>query len=153
MKNVKSQVTTLQSVIDQLQKSAPDMSENCPIMDSPTLPRASSITIMQYNNANQSSCGEQIPQLDGINQLELQSIPDQNSEFKCETCDKVFESEKEFKNHDSFQFCCDDCGICFSTQLASHFHELQEHPESHYAEAYIPESTKLMFASNQPKKK
>ena len=75
----------------------------------------------------------QIPQLDGLNEDLSNVEPEQP--FKCETCGKEFEVE----------FCCDDCGICFSAQLAAHFHELEEHSESHL-------HTKLLFRSNQPKK-
>lgn len=115
----------------------------------PLRPTNISITTLQSNEPiyHQDNNGEQLTQLDGFNE----HLPNPDQTFKCETCGKVFETVRDYKNHDSFQFCCDDCGICFSTQLAAHFHELEEHADSHYAKTYIPETTKLLFRSNQPK--
>ena len=96
---------------------------------------------------------EQILQLDGT-QCSLPFDGDNlsNSErvLQCETCQMIFKSESEFNEHNKAEFCCDECGICYTTQLAAHFHELQEHPDTHYAKTYIPQSTKLLFASRLP---
>ena len=130
-------------------KSAPELSSTA-VQISLSKPSNSSMATFNETINHPEITGEKIPQLDGL----IENLPnlDIDQTFKCETCGKVFETEREFKNHDSFQFCCDDCGICFSTQIAAHFHELEEHSDSHYAKTYIPESTKLFFRSNQPRK-
>ena len=147
-------MNVLESSLNQLLNSTSEKAASKPLSiaeNASTLkPTNSIITTVQVNKANnlQERDRDQIPQLDGL----IEDHPSPGPVFSCETCDKTFLSETDFKNHDSFQFCCDDCGICFSTQLAAHFHELEEHSNSHYANTYIPESTKLLFKSNQPRK-
>ena len=95
------------------------------------------------NSSSQSE--DSIPQLDGGF-----CPPCSDVTYKCETCEKIFVNEDEFRIHDSFKFCCDECFICFPTQMAADLHELEVHPELFYSMTYIPESTKSMFANNKP---
>ena len=150
VRNIKQQVHFLESSLKQLLNSTSSKNSSLAANTSTLKPTNSIITTVQSNKANniQESDGDQIPQLDGL----VQDLCSPDPVFRCETCDKTFVSETDFKNHDSFQFCCDDCGICFSTQLAAHFHELEEHSDSHYANTYIPDSTKLLFTNNQARK-
>ena len=109
----------------------------------------SSITMVQSNPINNSNAnlGPVIPQLDGShNTLQLPS----DKSLQCETCQEIFATEEEFNHHDALQFCCDECFICFETQVIADLHELEYHPNTHYANTYIPQSTKLLFASGQP---
>ena len=70
--------------------------------------------------------------------------------FKCEFCSKTFNTQELLREHnDSHGFCCEDCLICYKTQLESDLHELEVHPGSHYAEMYIPQSTKMVFARSK----
>ena len=105
-----------------------------------------------------------IPQVDGSLNFGLPVIPtlsleDQNtpqnsteSSLQCETCHKHFETQDQFNHHDeAHQFCCDECFICFTTQVIADLHELEAHPNTHYANTYIPQSTKVLFASGQQK--
>lgn len=87
---------------------------------------------------------DSIPQLDGGF-----CPPCSDVALKCETCEKIFLDEDEFRIHDSFQFCCDECFICFPTRIAADLHELEAHPGSFYATTYIPDSTKQMFVNNK----
>ena len=63
----------------------------------------------------------------------------------CETCGKDFQNSNESKEHYALQFCSDDCGICYSTQLQADLHVLKVHPDKSYARNFIPQSTKLLF--------
>ena len=97
---------------------------------------------------------ERIPQLDGqqdelVNPQELLAQPRSKEHLQCETCHKIFNTEYEFKKHDEMQFCCDDCNICYSTQLEADLHALEVHPNEHYAQNYVPEATKVIFAKQR----
>ena len=122
----------------------------------------SSITMVKsYHSNPQAKLGPVIPQLDGT----MNSFPPSNNTIpfetqnqpadvalKCETCHKTFETEEQFHEHDAaHQFCCDECFICFTTKVMADLHELEEHPNTHYADTYIPQSTKLLFACGQPR--
>ena len=89
----------------------------------------SSITRVQTSHSSNSQVtpSQVIPQLDGIlNPIpaatntthEEQSAPKQPPDvpLKCETCHETFENEDQFNEHDSAQFCCDECCICFRTK-------------------------------------
>ena len=125
----------------------------------------SSITRVQTSHSSNSQVtpSQVIPQLDGIlNPIpaatntthEEQSAPKQPPDvpLKCESCHETFENEDQFNEHDSAQFCCDECGICFRTQIIADLHELEVHPNTYYANTYIPQSTKLLFSSGKPRK-
>ena len=81
-----------------------------------------------------------IPQLDG-----LPNLPEAEAPYTRETCGQAFNSAEAFSEHDAFQYCYNDCEICFSTTVDSHFHQLEAHPESDFASTYIPQSTKQLF--------
>lgn len=157
--NLRKEIQSLYKHVNELAKVVNNLStqsKNSSSVDfffNPAIPSASNssnsstLTLAMSTTVKKSSLpypqeNENIPQLDGD-----QSPPCTYLPFKCETCEKVFTTEAEFREHDSFQFCCDECLICFSTQVAAHLHELEVHPGSHYASTYIPQSTKQMFAS------
>ena len=94
-----------------------------------------------------------IPQYDGPNiSMDLATSLETNSmeSFDCEFCDQTFETKGELKEHnDSHEFCCEECQICYKTQLESDLHELEVHPGTHYANNYISHSSKILFAKNK----
>ena len=138
------------------------------LVKSPFLSSRSSITMVESNHSNNLLANPRlvIPQVDGsLNSLppaiptfshEDQNTPKKPSDLslQCETCHENFETEDQFNDHDrAHQYCCDECFICFTTQVIADLHELKEHPNTHYANTYIPQSTKVIFASqpeNQP---
>ena len=103
-------------------------------------------------NANHST--DCIPQIDGLDctlederslsvPVSASTLPSPDtSEFKCDTCNQTFTTADDFNEHDSYQFCCDECEIWYRTQIESHFHQLQAHLDSGFANTYILESTK-----------
>ena len=144
IKSLYDHVSELRSIVNRLSTSSRDSSATSRSITSTitaTVPTPALCTNLGYRPENS------IPQLDGG-----ACTPRSDVDFKCETCQKTFEDEDEFKLHDSFQFCCDECSICFSSQIAAHLHELDAHPDSFYARTYIPESTKQMFTSSKFKK-
>ena len=97
---------------------------------------------------------ENIPQLDGrldetVYPPDLTATHNSQQPLQCDTCHKVFQTNYEFKEHDAMEFCCDDCSICYSTQLEADLHILQVHPDDNYARDFIPESSKLIFAKQK----
>ena len=116
------------------------------------------------NNSNSSSISIQtipgnnehveiIPQLDGnLSPAEKESFRAAGPTFECETCHGKFSTEEEWNLHNTAHgFCCDDCEICYKTQIEADLHVLKEHPDCHYAVTYVPQSTKQLFASNLSK--
>ena len=113
-------------------------------------------------NVNANLSTDCIPQIDGLDRtfederslsvpVSASTLPSPDtSEFKCDTCNQTFTNADDFIEHDSYQFCCDECGICYRTQIESHFHELQVHPDSYFANTYILESTKQAFKKKFP---
>ena len=101
------------------------------------------------NSSFTSTSQSVIPQLDGLF-MDTSSSELDTKEFTCETCGMNFTNLSDFKKHDALGFCCDECGICYSTQLSADLHELEVHPNPHYANTYIPESTKKIFANFVP---
>ena len=108
--------------------------------------------------SSQTNTGQIIHQLDGIPNFLPQAIHTISHEvqqpadksIQCETCNKTFDTENQFNDHNkAHNFCCDECYLCFTTQVIADLHELEFHPNTHYADTYIPESTKLLFASGQ----
>ena len=85
-----------------------------------------------------------IPQVDGADDQLHQA-----EQYQCETCYEIFENHELYEEHDKAQFCCDECNICYITQIEVDFHNLQVHPDEHYTRTYISESTKLLFASRK----
>jgi hypothetical protein len=162
------QVDELRNTLDQIlnipnQTSTSDSQET--MVKSALTSSCSSISMVKlnHNSKSQANLGQVIPQLDGIlnslpqactSSYEAQNIHQHSSNIslQCETCNKNFETEEEFNVHDNaHQFCCDECYICFTTQVLADLHELETHPNTHYADTYIPQSTKLLFASGQPR--
>ena len=136
-------------------------------------PSQSTMAVVAMSTSNATNCEtREIPQVDG--QIETLVCTPQN---RCENCDETFENEEALRKHidelscfsskcefcsqtfntqellrehnDSHGFCCEDCLICYKTQLESDLHELKVHPGSHYAEMYIPQSTKTFFAKQR----
>ena len=100
-----------------------------------------------------SSIENSLPQIDGAMNSPTNSFPVNSAPLpQCDTCHAIFESVEDFKEHDTAQFCCDDCGICYRTQEAADLHTLELHPDTHYARTYIPLSTKVLFANSQTRK-
>ena len=121
------------------------------LVKSASISSCSSVTKVQSNHTSfsQATLGPTIPQLDGsLNNLQQPS----DNPLQCETCHQNFETQEQFKHHDeAHQFCCDECFICFTSQVIADLHELEAHPNTHYANTYIPQSTKVLFASGQRK--
>jgi NAD-dependent SIR2 family protein deacetylase len=83
--------------------------------------------------------GPVIPQIDSC-----QNAPQQPSDksLQCKTCHEIFAKEDELNYHNNAQlFDCDECFICFTTQVIAYLHELETHPNTLYANMYIPQST------------
>ena len=171
VKDLKNQVNELQNAVNQISNSPNQTStlNSCSksqVMANSTFPsNCGSITMVQSNHSSNSpaNLGQVIPQLDGITNslppaINTATHEDQNSPpqppdapLQCETCHETFDNEDQFNEHDRAQFCCDECGICFRTQVIADLHELEVHPNTHYANTYIPQSTKLLFSSGQPR--
>ena len=90
-----------------------------------------------------------IPQYDGLTQsadIEQESNTTSMKTFQCEFCSFTFESMEALKVHnDTHEYCCEECLICYDNQEESDMHELEVHPGSHYANNYVPNSTKVLF--------
>ena len=89
-----------------------------------------------------------IPQFDGC----ITHIADYSAShsFQCETCGHEFDTEELFDEHETvMQYCCDECQLCFETQIESDLHDLDIHPNDHFSHVNIPESTKLLHAKGQ----
>ena len=130
------------------------------LVKSPFTSSRSSITMVEPNHSSNflANLGTVIPQVDGsLNSLppasqtfscEDQNTPQQPSDvsLQCETCHQTFETEDQFNCHDNaHKYCCDECFICFTTQVIADLHELETHPNTHYANTYIPQSTKVLL--------
>ena len=102
--------------------------------EAPNTSKSSSVSISQISHPLQDA----------------QAQHNSQENLQCETCHKVFKSSYDFKKHDEMQFCCDDCNICYSTQLEADLHALEVHPDETYARNFIPEATKLIFAQQNP---
>ena len=85
-----------------------------------------------------------IPQMGGSKNLsQLNSFI---MKEECENCHTKFVSTTELDQHnESYQFGCEDCGICFTTKEEYDFHELEKHPETGYARDIFPQATKVRF--------
>ena len=103
---------------------------------------------------------DRIPQLDGSQpqpppnngghqHLDISPLSQPNqSGNKCENCGKIFDDERNLKEHlDTHEFGCDDCYTCYKTKFHVDLHELEKHPDSAYAQNHIPYTTKLQFAA------
>ena len=90
-----------------------------------------------------------IPQLDGLHNDDVIA----SSALECEKCGLTFTSNELYYEHTHYgheivighDYFCDDCLICFDTKLDSDIHELEVHPDEHYAQNDIPDSTRLIF--------
>ena len=158
------QVRELRSILQQI--SNPPEPAQANLFKPPMPSTRTSITMVEsiHSNNLQANPGLVIPQVDGSFNFVPHTTPTLSSEdldtpknpsdlsLQCETCHMNFETQDEFNHHDkAHQFCCDECFICFTTQVIADLHELEAHPNTHYANTYIPESTKVLFASGQPK--
>ena len=110
--------------------------------------------------------GQNIPQLDGrvdassTQPQKLQGGPSPEFQsnapfnYQCENCKDLFETNSTLKLHaDQYQFGCEDCSICFTSEESFDRHELAEHPETFYTHHPIPNtviqnSTKFNFSAS-----
>ena len=159
VKDLKNQVNELQNAVNQISNSPNQTStlNSCSksqvMANSTFTSNCSSITMVQSNHNitnSQANFGPVIPQLDGI----LNSLPQathtisheaQQSEDKslhCETCHQTFDTEDQF-NDNAYNFCCDECYLWFTTQVIGDIHELEYHPNTHYADTYIPQKKEM----------
>ena len=94
-----------------------------------------------------------IPQYDGPSSpIDSGTVQETNSmeSFDCEFCAQSFETKEGLKEHNrAHEFCCEECLIRYNTQLESDLHELELHPGTHYANNYISQSSKILFAKNK----
>ena len=158
---IKKKIDVMKSVIESLDSSNSTSfsSESQTVITSSatTLPAPNpsfSVTTLETcdpTNSSKVSFNNSIPQLDGLMRPLEPSLASSDS-LKCDTCHTEFETVDQFKDHDSAQFCCDECGICYKIEGAAHLHELEFHPNTHYDNTYIPQESKLLFASNQSRK-
>ena len=111
-----------------------------------------------------TSIPEAIPQYDGL-EISHERFDSLNSSagkenhklldliFHCEFCSKTFETKETLKEHNAInEFCCDECDICYKTQVDVDLHELEVHPGTDYANTQIPYSTKILFEQSKNKK-
>ena len=68
-----------------------------------------------------------IPQVDGLEWCSPDPVP-KRKYFPCQSCSLVFHSIEDLKWHDSYQFYCDICTICFATKKDLNEHEEEFHP-------------------------
>ena len=158
---------------DELQKEIENLKEDIKLLttevkklkevilsfDKPSYPRSvpkTSVALTNTSLASTSLCLspmhnnlDVIPMLDGPQHEQIDDLHNLTSQkpFQCETCKQTFQTSDEYKKHDTLQFCCDDCGICYETKLESDLHVLKVHPDETYARNFIPEATKLLFTS------
>ena len=151
VQELEKQVKELRNILNQNSDFPSQTKASTPV--SRSTPSCSSTTMVQSNhNMNfQANFGTAIPQLDGI----LNPLPpapqSSNISLQCETCRETFKTEEQFNDHDNaHNFCCDECYLCFKTQILADLHVLEYHPNTHYSDTYIPQSTKLLFASGHP---
>ena len=115
---------------------------------------------------NYTQTGQNIPQLDGgvdassTQPQKLQGGPSPEFQsnapfnYQCENCKDLFETNSTLKLHaDQYQFGCEDCSICFTSEESFDRHELAEHPETFYTHHPIPNtviqnSTKFNFSAS-----
>ena len=145
IKKLKDDIVLLTTEVNKLKQDITSLSKSSFIKPVPDPTPA--LDIISPSNTSSSLCFDTIPQLDGLQEEYIYDGPQQTYQhpLRCETCGIVFPNTNEFKEHDSLQFCCDDCGICYATKLEADFHELKVHPDETYARNFIPESTKLLF--------
>ena len=66
---------------------------------------------------------------------------------ECENSHTTFGSQTELDQHNAkYQYGCEDCGVCFTSNEKFDFHELEKHPETGYVRDIIPQATKQRFA-------
>ena len=149
IENLKEDIHVLTIKGDELKEVLTSLSKvsfSKPVPDSSV---ASKNTLISTTPISLTPSLDAIPQLDGLQQELGHHLPQEtfSEPLMCETCQKVFKSTDEYNEHDKLQFCCDDCGICYSTQVQADLHVLQVHPVEMYGREFIPESTKLLFRS------
>ena len=149
LKSLKDEIKILEMQVAELTRVVNQVSNNTNLKytaqsQPPTFTSSSrSSIIMAETNILQANSKECIPQLDG----NTSTNHNKPQVLQCETCNEVFENKDAFNFHDTaHQFCCDECHICYRTQIEADLHELAVHPNDPYASTYIPESTKLLFA-------
>ena len=124
------------------------MAPNCSssITRVPASNNSISTTSIYNSNSISSYCSPNliIPQLDGNFHP-----PDTTQTSHCETCYKVFANTSDLEQHNKEnQFCCDECNICYKTEIDADFHELEEHPDAGHPDD-IPAATRLLFTSQK----
>ena len=152
LENLKEEIKILTKEVDNLKEVISSLSKassppNSVTLEKPPISKSTSFSLTPLNKANIPPPNlDVIPQLDGLQQEVVHTLPQYTSQqpLKCETCQTVFQNSKDYEEHDALQFCCDDCGICYATQLQADFHVLQVHPDEIYVRDFIPEETKLL---------
>ena len=80
----------------------------------------------------------EIPQLDGNQSIQIRDtsllsnarvISSPEPPPICRICDMDFPERDHYLDHDSYQYCCVICGICFRTEDDAKSHEEEFHPE------------------------
>ena len=159
MKVLKGEIESLKNQIVELQQKMQVQGTSNQIPPSKTdLPLSlSTYSLTNIQSSRNLHFHQEIPQLDGVAPDPPAQLPPQEQchgpeedlcAMQCETCHETFQSIEEYTKHDQLQFCCDDCGLCYATQVQADLHVLQVHPDDNYAKLYIPESTKLLFSRN-----
>ena len=157
MKELKDEIEELQKQITELKVklSVHDKTQYQTFTSQPNLLLPTNRTITLLNNSNdQVNSSETIPQLDGDAlppSLGVESSDSfyADSQYKCENCDKNFNSEEGLQNHrDNHEWGCDDCYLCLTSKYLADLHELEFHPDSmDYINNHIPDTTKKLFAA------
>ena len=116
IENLKAEIKLLITVVDNLKDMISSLSKALnptPVTFKSPSVSDTSLSLTPLNNVDISPpFSNVIPQLDGLQQEFVYHSSQQTSQqlLQCETCKKVFQTSEEYKKHDAFQFCCDDCG-------------------------------------------
>ena len=79
-----------------------------------------------------------IPQLDGGGSRDIL----QHS-AKCDSCREVFECQDLLNKHiEKYEYACEDCRLCFSSEYEHDLHEHAEHPGDYFKYNKVSPRTK-----------
>ena len=79
-----------------------------------------------------------IPQLDGDGSRDILQ-----PSVKCDSCCEVFESQDLLNEHiEKYEYTCEDCRLCFSSEYEHDVHEHTEHPSDYFKYNKVSPRTK-----------
>ena len=91
-------------------------------------------TLTNVNSTFLTESNQQIPQLDGGQyQDSSYSRVSLQHPIQCESCREVFHSQDDLTNHiKKYDYMCEDCELCFSSEYEHDVHEHAVHPINYY---------------------